>query len=81
MWETAGSTLGVTAIFNMLLTLVLIFFSWWALQAFKFDLFIRNVNSPQAKILQLLLAVFIGHGVANFFIQYLNWTTMLKYIF
>lgn len=81
MLETAGSAVAMNAMFNMVLTLVLIFVSWWALQAFKFDLFIRHVNSPQAKILQLLLAVFIGHGVASFFIQYLNWTTLLKYIF
>lgn len=81
MWDTAGSSLATTAIFNMALTLVMILISWWALQVFKFDLFIRNMNSPQAKILQLLLSVLIGHGVASFFIQYMNWTAMLKYIF
>ncbi|GAA0367364.1 DUF1146 family protein [Bacillus horti] len=81
MWDAAGNALASAAMFNMVVSLVFIAISWWALQVFKFDLFIRNVNSVQAKLLQLLLSVFIGHGVASFFIEYLNWTTMLRYIF
>lgn len=80
MGEIAGS-LGVTALINMFLTIILIGISWWALQVFKFGLFIQDVNGPQAKLLQILIAVVIGHGVAKFFIDYLQWTSHLKYIF
>jgi uncharacterized integral membrane protein (TIGR02327 family) len=81
MWEAGGSFLGVTALINMFLSIIFIYVSWWALQVFKFDLFIRDVNGPQAKLLQIFLAVVIGHGVATFFIDYLQWTSFLKYIF
>lgn len=80
MWEVPSS-LGVTALINMFLTIILIGISWWALQVFKFDLFIQDVNGPQAKLLQMLISVAIGHGVARFFIDYLQWTSHLKYIF
>jgi uncharacterized integral membrane protein (TIGR02327 family) len=81
MNELAGSSLGLTALLNMVLTIVLIVISWWALQSVKFDIFLRNVNGGQAKLLHVLLAVVIGHGVAQFFIAYMSWTNFLPYIF
>jgi uncharacterized integral membrane protein (TIGR02327 family) len=73
--------IGVTALINMILSLFFIGISWWALQMFKFDLFIKNVNSVQAKFLQIILSIVLGHGVAQFFMDYMQWTTFLKYIF
>jgi uncharacterized integral membrane protein (TIGR02327 family) len=81
MMESAGSFIGVSALINMLLSIVLIGISWWALQVFKFDLFFRETNGPQAKMVQILISIVIGHGVATFFIDYMQWTTFLKYIF
>jgi uncharacterized integral membrane protein (TIGR02327 family) len=81
MMDTTGSFIGVTALINMVLSIILIAISWWTLQSFKFDLFIRDVNGPQAKLLQVLLSIAIGHGVATFFIDYMQWTTFLRYIF
>jgi uncharacterized integral membrane protein (TIGR02327 family) len=77
----ATSMIGVTALINMILSLFFIGISWWALQMFKFDLFIKNVNSVQAKFLQIILSIVLGHGVAQFFMDYMQWTTFLKYIF
>jgi uncharacterized integral membrane protein (TIGR02327 family) len=79
--DTAGSFIGVTALINMFLSIVFIGISWWALQIFKFDLFFRETNGPQAKLVQILVSIVIGHGVATFFIDYMQWTTFLKYIF
>ncbi|WP_025025738.1 DUF1146 family protein [Caldalkalibacillus mannanilyticus] len=75
------ATLGVNAIISMLLSIFFIGVSWWALQAFKFDLFIRNKNGTQAKLLQLIIAIVLGYGVTSFFMDYLKWSALLKYIF
>lgn len=73
--------MGFQALLNMILTLLLIAVSWWALQSFKIDLFIRSINSPQAKVLQIMLSIVIGYTVASFFIDYMQWTQLLRYLF
>ena len=73
--------LGVQAVINMILSIVFITVSWWALQVFKFDLFIHHIQSTQAKILHLLFAVALGSLVARFFIEYIEWANWLKFLF
>lgn len=73
--------LGGQALLNMVLTLVSIVVCWWALQCVKFDLFLRQADGAQAKLLQLLLAIFLGYTIARFFIDYLQWSGWLRYLF
>lgn len=80
MWE-ATTSIGISALLNMVLSIVLIAVSWWALQTFKFDLFIRDINSSQSKMLQILLSIAIGHSVARFFVDYMQWTQLITYLF
>jgi len=74
-------SLGVTGLISMIVSLACIGLSWWALQNLKLDLFIRFPKSPQGKLLHLLLAIILGHFVARFLLDYLNWSQMLKYMF
>lgn len=69
---------GVSALVNILVSIVCIGLSWWALQAFRLDLFVKRPDSAQTKLLQIILAVFVGHGVASFFMEYLGWSMMLE---
>jgi uncharacterized integral membrane protein (TIGR02327 family) len=71
-------SLGTTGLINILVSLVSILVSWWALQVFKFDLFVKRQTSAQAKVLQILLSIALGHEVAKFFMDYLGWSLMLK---
>ncbi len=71
----------ISAVLNIVLSVVFIGVSWWALQAFRFDLFVKKADSAQAKLLQILLSIFIGYGVARFFLEYLGWSLMLKDLF
>jgi len=75
------ATVAIHAMMGMLLSIFFIGLSWWVLQVFKFDLFIRYPNSTQAKLLQLILAVVLGHGVTLFFLDYIKWSGFLKYLF
>lgn len=74
-------SMAIQGIVNIIIVLIVIVITWWALQAFKIDLFVRNRNSPQAKALLILLTIAIGSLVGNFFINYLEWASWIKYIF
>lgn len=66
------------AVINIIISIIMIGVSWWALQAFRFDLFVKKIDSAQAKLLQILLAIFIGYEVTRFFMDYLGWSLLLK---
>ncbi|GEN34424.1 DUF1146 family protein [Aneurinibacillus danicus] len=73
--------MAIAGIINILLSLVFIALSFWALQAFRFDLFVSNPKGPQSKLLQILLSIVIGHNVASFFADYFGWTQLLRQFF
>ncbi|WP_139491103.1 DUF1146 family protein [Brevibacillus dissolubilis] len=72
---------GLNALFMILISVLCIGLSWWALQAFRFDLFVKKPDGPQAKALQILLSIFIGHGVAQFLLDYYGSSRMLEQLF
>jgi len=72
---------GFHAVVYIIVQLLFLLITWWALQALKIDLFLKNPNGPQAKTLQILLTIAIGSIVGNFFLTYFQWATRIHYIF
>lgn len=72
---------GSSSLVSMFVSLLCVVLSWWALQNLKLDLVIRYPKSPQGRLLHLLLAIVLGHFVAGFFLDYLGWSGMLRYLF
>jgi uncharacterized integral membrane protein (TIGR02327 family) len=63
------------------LYLIFIGFSWWALQEVKFEIFLKQKNFRQSKLLHILLSIALGYQVANFFIEYLGLSMALNKLF
>ncbi|WP_237167744.1 DUF1146 family protein [Paenibacillus yonginensis] len=76
-----SSAAAVSSLTAIMISLICICISWWALQNLKLDLVIRHPKGPQGKLLHLLLAIVLGKFVADFIIQYLGYTHMLRYLF
>ncbi|MBP1992609.1 DUF1146 family protein [Paenibacillus eucommiae] len=70
-----------SVIINIAIYLLCIALSWWALQEFRFDVLLKRPKSAPAIMLQILLSIALGHLVASFFIQYLNFSVGLNQIF
>ncbi|MBY3619186.1 DUF1146 domain-containing protein [Acinetobacter sp. CUI P1] len=77
-WSSAA---GTSSMISMIVSLLSVVLSWWALQNLKLDLVIRYPKSPQGRLLHLLLAIVLGHFVAGFFLDYLSWSGMIRYMF
>ncbi|MNI18039.1 hypothetical protein D3C73_714330 [compost metagenome] len=80
-WDSITGAVPYMAMVNIVLYLMCIALSWWSLQEFRFDLLLKRPKSTQAKALQILLAIALGHLVASFFIQYLGLSVGLNGIF
>ncbi|WML41593.1 DUF1146 family protein [Neobacillus sp. OS1-2] len=72
---------GQIAVVSILSHLVFIAISWWALQAIRLEKLLRPNRVVQARLLYILLAIFIGSSVSNFFLDYLQWSQQLPMIF
>lgn len=74
-------TLGAQSLFYLVLTLGCILLSWWAVRIVRWEVFLKDIKSPQGKVLQVLIAVVLGYELAQFLIHYSNWSSMLKGLF
>ncbi|PWI58022.1 hypothetical protein BM613_06220 [Sulfoacidibacillus thermotolerans] len=52
--------------------------AWYALGAVRWDVFLKNPESPPASLFRLLLAILIGTGIAGFVIQYVTGASMMR---
>ncbi|WP_145406975.1 DUF1146 family protein [Paenibacillus xylanexedens] len=76
-----NQALSTNGLVSIIVSLMCIALSWWALQNLKLDLVIRQPKGAQGRLLQLLLAIILGHAVSGFVIDYLSWTQMLRHLF
>lgn len=76
IWSSNNDMVYLTKILQIGLTLGCIALAFWALQAFRFDLFLKNPRSGQAKTLMILLSVVLGYGTAEFLMVYGSWAFM-----
>jgi uncharacterized integral membrane protein (TIGR02327 family) len=76
-----SSAIGSSSLISMVVSLVCVALSWWALQNLKLDLVIRYPKSPQGRLLHLLLAIVLGHFVAGFLLDYLGWSGLIARMF
>ncbi|AZU64542.1 DUF1146 family protein [Neobacillus mesonae] len=75
------SDFGQMALVSIMSHLVFIAVAWWALQAINLEKLLRPNRVFQARLLYIVLAIFIGSSVSNFFLDYLQWSRQLPLIF
>ncbi len=72
--------LGQQAVIHIVVNVFFIGVTWWALQSFRFDLFVREPKGPKAKVLMIIVTIAIAQLVSQFFLDYLYSSQMLKYL-
>ncbi|APH06895.1 DUF1146 family protein [Bacillus weihaiensis] len=65
----------------MLVNLMFMVITWWALQALNIEKWIKPGKVVQARALLLLLTIAIGSMVSSFFLDYLLWSQQLPSLF
>ncbi|MFB5662731.1 DUF1146 family protein [Alteribacillus sp. HJP-4] len=72
---------GQEAVLHIVVSLGFLIVVWWSLQSFRFDVFVRDPEGPKAKMLMILLTIAISQLVTSFFMDYLDGSLMLRYLF
>lgn len=71
-------SVGVAGLFAIVVTLLCIILVWVLLQDVKWDRLFRFPRGAKSRMFQVIVAVIIGHLLAQFFLQYWDYTVMLK---
>ena len=74
------ASVGFDGLLSLVIALLSVTFAWYVVQGINLDKWLKQPRGPQARMLQLLLAVVLGHGLARFILDYLEWTRMLRWI-
>ncbi|MRX74136.1 DUF1146 domain-containing protein [Bacillus lacus] len=72
---------GQQALLSILVHLVFIFITWWALQAINIEKAIKRGRVVQTRVLLILVTIAIASLVSNFFLNYLLWSRQIPYLF
>ncbi|HEY4551597.1 MAG TPA: DUF1146 family protein [Bacillaceae bacterium] len=73
--------MGQLAVISIISHLFFIGITFWSLQALHFDKFLSANKVIQARLLFILLSIAIGSSVSSFFLDYLQWSQQLQFLF
>jgi uncharacterized integral membrane protein (TIGR02327 family) len=74
------SIVGSNSLMSIIVNLICIALSWWALQAIRLDKLLKPNKIIQARALYILLSIALGSIVSNFLLDYLLWSRQLPFI-
>ncbi len=72
---------GQEALVHLLVNLMFLVIIWWAIQEFRFDVLVKKPKSPQGIVLMIVITIALTHLVSSFFLDYLNYSKMLRFLF
>ena len=77
--QIAAAT-GMMGLVHIIVELLSILAAWVVVQDVRFDLFMRQPKGIKARILQVMIAVTVGHLFASFLFSYWQWSSALKFL-
>lgn len=75
------TSIGITAVISMFSHVLFIYITWIGMQSVNIEKFIRKNRVMEARILVVFLTIFIGTTVSRFFLDILQWSQDLIYLF
>lgn len=71
---------GQQALLNILVNLLFVVITWWAIQGIQIERFIKKGRVQQARVLMILLTIAVSSLVSTFFLNYLSWSLQLRHL-
>ena len=72
---------GQQALFGIAAYIFFIGITFYALQAFRLEQLFKKGKVLQIQLIYILLSIAVGSSVADFFINFSNWSQQLPYFF
>jgi uncharacterized integral membrane protein (TIGR02327 family) len=72
--------LGTEALLAIIVNLIFIILTWWALTAIKWESIMKKGHVPQIRLFMVLLTITISSSVSSFFLNYLQYAKDLTFL-
>ncbi|CQR46171.1 hypothetical protein BN1058_00421 [Paraliobacillus sp. PM-2] len=69
------------ALISMISHIIFIIITWQIIQSVRLDPIFKKMRTFEAKLLIIFVTIAIGTTVSNFFLDLLNWTNQITYLF
>lgn len=73
--------LGTNALLSLCSHIFFVAITFYALQSLMYEKIFKKGKVFQIQLLLILLSIAIGAGASNFFLQFVNWSQQLQYLF
>ncbi|MBQ0138271.1 MAG: DUF1146 family protein [Kurthia sp.] len=73
--------LGTNAMLSIVSHIFFIAIAFYALQSLMYEKIFKKGKVFQIQLLLILLSIALGAAVSNFFLQFVNWSQQLQYLF
>jgi uncharacterized integral membrane protein (TIGR02327 family) len=75
-----ATLLGTEAILAIIVHLLFIILTWWALTAIKWESIMKKGHVAQIRLFMVLLTITISSAVSSFFLDYLQYAKNITYL-
>lgn len=72
---------GQQALVHILVNIMFLVIVWWAIQAFRFDVLVKDPKGPRGIVIKIVTTIALTHLVSSFFLDYLDMSRMLRFLF
>ncbi|MBB3110535.1 putative integral membrane protein (TIGR02327 family) [Paenibacillus phyllosphaerae] len=77
-WEQYAAHAGMQGLMYIIVDLVCITIAWFVVQEIRLDAFMKRPRAVYTKVLQIMVAVILGHQFARFILDYWQWSNLLQ---
>jgi uncharacterized integral membrane protein (TIGR02327 family) len=74
-------SLGITALTGIISHIFFIVLTWKVLQSVRIEQIFKKGKIMEARVLFMLITIMIGSSVSRFFLEFLDWSQDLVYLF
>jgi len=74
-------SIGQTAVISMISHLFFIYLTWKLMLTVNLEPLVRKGRAKEAQVLAIFVTIVIGAGVSRFFLEFLQWSRDLIYLF
>ncbi|AMA62648.1 MAG: DUF1146 family protein [Kurthia gibsonii] len=79
--DSINATIGTSALLGLISHIFFIGIAFYSLQSLMYEQIFKKGRVFQIQLLLILVSIALGTAVSNFFLQFLNWSRQLQYLF
>ncbi|GEK33276.1 DUF1146 family protein [Kurthia sibirica] len=79
--DSISTMVGTNAVLSLVSHIFFVGVSFYALQSLRYEQIFKKGKTFHIQIILIFVSIALGTAVSNFFLQFINWSQQLQYLF